>query len=44
MKGFVIGALFAIACFLGIIMAQLQRIEVNTRPHAAPAPAACKLT
>lgn len=44
MRGFIIGALFAIACFMGIIMAQLQLIETNTRQHSSPTPAACKLT
>lgn len=44
MRGFIIGALFAIACFMGIIVGKLDRIEANTRQHSSPTPAACKLT
>jgi hypothetical protein len=45
MQGFILGAVLAIGGFLGIISAQLDRIEKALKEQHAPKQvAACKLT
>ena len=45
MQAFILGAVIAVACFLGIISAQLDRIEKALKEQHAPKQvAACKLT